>query len=88
VKNPVALNNYVWAFQRVLRVDGAEVALAGPEHDGCDVHAYLVDQTCSEHLAACSTVAGRSHNSAAGIGRNGASPHGLKWTPTHWVGVG
>ena len=52
VKHPVALNNYVWAFQQVLRVDGAEVALAGPEHDGCDVHAYLVDQTCGEHLAA------------------------------------
>ena len=52
VKDPVALNNFVWAVQQVLRVDGAEVALAGPEHDGCDVHAYLVDQTCGEHLAA------------------------------------
>src|SRR3954449_10244136 len=51
VKHPVALSNYVWAFQQVLRVDGAEVTLAGPEHDGCYVHAYLVDQTCGEHLA-------------------------------------
>src|SRR5258705_1326736 len=52
VKHPVALNNYVWAFQQVLRVDGAEVTLTGPEHDGCDVHAYLVDPTCRERLAA------------------------------------
>src|SRR4051794_31025870 len=52
VKHPVALNDYVWAFQQVLRVDGAEVTLAGPEHDGCDVHAYLVDPTCGERLAA------------------------------------
>src|SRR6476469_3078552 len=52
VKHPAALNNDVWAFQQVLRIDGAEVTLAGPEHDGCDVHAYLVDPTCGERLAA------------------------------------
>src|SRR6476661_10642612 len=51
VQHPVALNNDLWVFQQVLRVDGAEVPLAGPEYDGCDVHAYLVDQTCGEHLA-------------------------------------
>src|SRR3954468_16612191 len=52
MKHPVALNNYVWAFQQMLRVDGVEVTLTGPEHDGCDVHAYLVDPTCGERLAA------------------------------------
>ena len=51
VKHPVALNHYVWVLQQVLRVDGAEVALAGPEHDGYDVHAHLVDQTRGKHLA-------------------------------------
>ena len=51
VKHPVTLNNYVWVFQQVQCVDGAEVALAGPEHDGCDVHAHLVDQTRSKRLA-------------------------------------
>ena len=35
-----------------------------------------------------STVTGRSHNSTAGIGRNGASPHGLKCTPTDRVQSG
>ena len=33
------------------RVDRPEVALAGPEHDGYDVHAHLVDQAGGEHLA-------------------------------------
>jgi hypothetical protein len=32
-----------------------------------------------------SSVTGRSRSSAAGIGRNGASPHGLKCTPTDRV---
>ena len=35
----------------MLRVDRPEVALAGPEHDGYDVHANLVDQACGKHLA-------------------------------------
>lgn len=36
----------------------------------------------------CSTVTGRSHSSAAGIGSNGASPHGLKCMPTDRVRSG
>jgi hypothetical protein len=32
-------------------VDRSEVALAGPEHDGHDVHAHLVNQACGKHLA-------------------------------------
>ena len=32
-------------------MDRPEVALAGPEHDGYDVHAHLVDQTRGKHLA-------------------------------------
>lgn len=60
VKHPVALDNYAWVFQQVLRVDGAEVALAEPEHDGYDVHAYLVDQACCEQLA--TDVAGSDHS--------------------------
>src|SRR5258706_847899 len=51
VNHPVALNHHVRILQQVLRVDRPEVALAGPEHDGYDVHAHLVDQTCGEHLA-------------------------------------
>jgi hypothetical protein len=35
----------------VLRVDRPEVALAGPEHDGYDVHPHLVDQARGQHLA-------------------------------------
>jgi hypothetical protein len=31
--------------------DRPEVALAGPEHDGYDVHAHLVDQARGQHLA-------------------------------------
>jgi len=35
----------------VLRVDRPEEAIAGPEHDGYDVHAHLVDQVRGKHLA-------------------------------------
>jgi hypothetical protein len=51
VKHPVALNHHVRILQQVLRVDRPEVALAGPEHDGYDVHAHLVDQTRGKRLA-------------------------------------
>src|SRR5947208_3104694 len=51
VKHPVALDHHVRIRQQVLRVDRPEVALAGPEHDGYDVHAHLVDQTRGKHLA-------------------------------------
>jgi hypothetical protein len=51
VKHPVALNRHVRILQQVLRVDRPEVTLAGPEHDGCDVHAHLVDQARGKHLA-------------------------------------
>jgi hypothetical protein len=51
VKHPVALNHHGRILQQVLRVDRPEVALAGPEHDGYDVHANLVDQACGKHLA-------------------------------------
>ena len=34
----------------MLRVDRPEVALAGPEHDGDDVHAHLVHQAGGERL--------------------------------------
>src|SRR5262245_46836297 len=51
VEHPVALNHHVRVLQQVLRVDRPEVALAGPEHDGYDVHAHLVDQARGKHLA-------------------------------------
>jgi ABC-type multidrug transport system ATPase subunit len=51
VKHPVALNHHVGILQQVLCVDRPEVALAGPEHDGYDVHAHLVDQARGKHLA-------------------------------------
>ena len=51
VKHPVALDHHVRVLQQVLRVDRPEVALAGPEHDGHDVHAHLVDQARGQHLA-------------------------------------
>ena len=35
----------------MLRAERPEVALAGPEHHGYDVHAHLVDQARGEHLA-------------------------------------
>ena len=35
----------------MLRVDRSEVALAGSEHDGYDVHAHLVYQPRGQHLA-------------------------------------
>jgi hypothetical protein len=41
VKHPVALNHHVRILQQVLRMDRPEVALAGPEHHGYDVHAHL-----------------------------------------------
>ena len=51
VTHPVALNRHVRILQQVLRVDRPEEAFAGPQHDGYDVHAHLVDQTCGQHLA-------------------------------------
>src|SRR5262249_57574355 len=51
VKHPVALNHHVRVLQQVLRADRPEVALAGPEHDGYDVHAHLVDQARGKDLA-------------------------------------
>src|ERR1700752_918334 len=51
VKHPVALNHHVRILQQVLRVDRPEVALAGPEHDGYDVHAHLIDQARGKLLA-------------------------------------
>ena len=51
VKHPIALNHHIRILQQVLNVDRPEVALTGPEHDGYDVHAHLVDQTCGKHLA-------------------------------------
>src|SRR5215213_5480726 len=51
VKHPVALNHHVRILQQVLRADRPEVALAGPEDDGHDVHAHLVDQARGKHLA-------------------------------------
>src|SRR5687767_10443120 len=51
VEHPAALNHHVRILQQVLRVDRPEVALAGPEHDGDDVHAHLVDQTRGKRLA-------------------------------------
>lgn len=44
MKHPVALNHHVGILQQVLCVDRPEGALAGPEHDGYDVLAHLVDQ--------------------------------------------
>src|SRR4051812_34346713 len=51
VKHPVALDHHVRFLQQVLCLDRPEVALAGPEHDGYDVHAHLVDQARGKHLA-------------------------------------
>src|SRR5699024_829430 len=51
VQHPVPLDHLVRTVQQVLAVDRTEVALARTEHDGYDVHAYLVDQTCGEQLA-------------------------------------
>src|SRR4029434_7308528 len=51
VKHPVALNHHVGILQQGLCVDRPEVALAGPEHDGYDVHPHLVDQARGKHLA-------------------------------------
>ena len=43
-------------------MDRPEVALAGPEHDGDDVHAHLVDQARGKHMA--TDVAGRDLDDA------------------------
>src|SRR6187455_1329422 len=51
VEHPVALDHHVRILQQVLRVDRPEVALAGPEHDGYDVHAHLVDEARGKDLA-------------------------------------
>ena len=51
VKHPVALDHHVGILQQVLALDRPEVALAGPEHDGYDVHPHLVDQARGKHLA-------------------------------------
>ncbi len=48
---PGCSNHHVRILQQVLRVDRPEVALAGPEHDGYDVHAHLVDQARGKRLA-------------------------------------
>lgn len=71
VKHSVAGNHHVRILQQVLGVDRAGVALAGPEHDGYDVHAHLVDQARGEHLPADVGVLARLGVGAAGI-RNGA----------------
>ena len=59
-------------------VDGVEAAMASRSRNSAMVRR---PQTSS-------TVTGRSHSSAAGIGRNGASPHGLECTPTDRVAGG
>ena len=46
----------------MLSIDRPEVGLAGPEHDGDDVHPHLVDETRREHLA--TDVAGRDLDGA------------------------
>ena len=51
VEHPVALIHRVGILQQALCVDRPEVALAGPEHDGYDVHAHLVDQARGKHMA-------------------------------------
>src|SRR5688572_13677528 len=51
VEHPVALDHRVGILQQVLRVDRPEEALAGPEHDGDDVHAHLVDEARGKRLA-------------------------------------
>ena len=51
MKHPVALDHDVRILQQVLRLDRPEVGRAGPEHDGYDVHAHLVDQARGKHLA-------------------------------------
>lgn len=51
VKHPVAPDHRDGILQQELPVDRSEVALAGPEHDGHDVHALLVKQACGKHLA-------------------------------------
>jgi hypothetical protein len=46
-------------------VDRPEVALAGPEHDGYDVHAHLVNQARGKHLA--TDVATRSGRPSSAV---------------------
>lgn len=60
-----------------------EEALAGPEHDGCYVHAHLVDQTLGKHLA--TDLAGSDFDDAVTgefprprhdrLARGGTEPH-------------
>lgn len=64
VKHPVALNHHVRILQPVLRLDGPEVALAGPEHGGYDVHAHLAYQARGKHLAT-DVTSGDLDNAAA-----------------------
>ena len=51
VQHPVALDHHVGILQQVLCVDRPEVALAGPDHHGRDVHGHLVDEPRGQHLA-------------------------------------
>ena len=51
VEHAVALNQHVGVREQVQCVHRPEVAFAGPEHDGYDVHADLVDQAGRKHLA-------------------------------------
>src|ERR1044072_5810000 len=52
VEHPVASDHHVGILEQVLCVERAEVALAGPEHHGRDVHGDLVDEPRGQHLAA------------------------------------
>jgi hypothetical protein len=51
VRHPVGLKHDVRVLQQVRRVNRPERALAGPEHDGHDIHTHLVDQARGEPLA-------------------------------------
>src|ERR1043166_379659 len=59
------LDDDVGVLQQVLRVNGAEVALAAPEHHGDDIHRDLVDQP--ERHGLPTDIAGRDgHVALAG----------------------
>lgn len=73
VKHPVALIDHVRIFQHVLRVDGPEVALAGPEHDRYNVHTDFVDQTCGKCLATDVASGNIDHSVARKFLRRGQS---------------
>src|SRR4026208_987784 len=87
VKHPVALNHHVSILQQVLRVDRPEVALAGPEHDGYDVHAHLVNQARGKHLATAVASGDRDHAATRELLRlrpgcpRAAPPAGGPWPP-------